>query len=184
VRKLVACALFHDGPQWPGDLESQGRSDLLLRRSFRATSPSATIQVRPRVVGLSVPPNDRRGRHVLARVWHGRRSMRTTGSLVDRGHARRYATCQVRLWSPGDSPAAAQSCRPCLTLKCQRLASSSRSQGTGPRNTVAWFPGDRYRVRYPRMVETALGRPGYTNYWSSRTQFRIYRLPCWMLSDA
>src|ERR1700728_4127339 len=46
--------------------------DLLLRRSFRATPPPVTVQVRTRVVGLSVPFNDRHSGHVLARIWHGR----------------------------------------------------------------------------------------------------------------
>jgi len=59
--------------------------DLLLRRSFRATLPPATVQVRPCVFGLSVAVNDRHGGYVLARIWHtrasraGRLSMRLTG---------------------------------------------------------------------------------------------------------
>jgi hypothetical protein len=62
--------------------------DLLLRRSFRATPPPATVQVRPRVVGLSVLLNDRRDRHVLARIWHGRLSMRPCTHQMARVDAR------------------------------------------------------------------------------------------------
>jgi hypothetical protein len=90
--------------------------DLLLRRSFRATPPPATVQVRPRVVGLSVPLNDRRGRHVLARIWHGhagstkRLSMRTIGSVVDSGHMRRLHGLLGRSRLSDVGPVAAQLC--------------------------------------------------------------------------
>src|ERR1019366_849138 len=39
--------------------------------------------------------------------------------------------------------------------------------------TVAQLPGDRDSARLPRMVETALGRPGHTGHLASRTHFRI-----------
>ena len=39
-------------------------------RSFRATPPPVTSQVRLCLVGLSVPVNDRCGEPVLARIWH------------------------------------------------------------------------------------------------------------------
>jgi hypothetical protein len=55
--------------QWPDDLGILGY-DLQLRRSFRATTPPATIQVRTRAVGLFVPVNDLHGGHVLAQIWH------------------------------------------------------------------------------------------------------------------
>ena len=50
-------------------------------------------------------------------------SMRTTGSLVDRGHTRRYATCEGRLRSLDVGSAAARLCctLTILTLKRQRL---------------------------------------------------------------
>jgi hypothetical protein len=75
--------------------------------------------------------------------------MRTTGSLVDVGHARRYAACRGRLRSSGGGPAAAQSCRTLaiLTLKCQRLASSSRNQvQPGTTSAAALLTWDRPSV--------------------------------------
>ncbi len=45
--------------------------DLLITRSFRVSSLSAAAQVKSRVLGLSVPVNDRYGGSVLARIWHG-----------------------------------------------------------------------------------------------------------------
>jgi len=46
------------------------RRELLLRRSFRATPPPATTQVKSGPGGLSVPLRDRYSGLVLARIWH------------------------------------------------------------------------------------------------------------------
>jgi hypothetical protein len=65
---------------------------------FRPLPPAAT-QVRPCVVGPSVPMNDRCGEPVLARIWHGRSrpSMRTTGRLVNDGQSPRWLSCTCQI---------------------------------------------------------------------------------------
>jgi len=102
--------------------------DPLLRRSFRATPPSAAVQARPRAVGRSVHVNGRSSGPVLARIWHAsaghpdRSSMRTTGRLVNAGHRRRCEARRGRTQSSdvGSAPAESRRTFATLTLKCHQ----------------------------------------------------------------
>ena len=64
--RMPAFPLVKDGAAYRNRTD-----DLFITRSFCLLPLPAIAHVRFRVVGLSVPVNDRYGGSVLARIWHG-----------------------------------------------------------------------------------------------------------------